>query len=108
MAFALVLVAFVARADELPANSCSTAGADCLMDDGSPGTCIEERHEYVDEDGSTKAWTEKICVPAVSSAQRAVVPWIGLGLAFLALCAALATRPKMRSLTPTLSPRERG
>lgn len=93
LVFVLLVSAFAARADELPANSCGQVGADCSMDDGTPGTCVEERHEYVDDDGSTRSFTEKICVPLVSTAQRSVLPWFGLGLAFLALCAALATRP---------------
>lgn len=100
LVLAMLTFALVAPADELPANACSgkqAVGDDCSTDDGTPGRCVEEHHEYVGDDGK-HTWTELICQPLVSSAQRSVLPWVGLGLAFLAVCAALATRPRGRGV----------
>lgn len=44
--------------------------------------------------GAAGAITKMICKPTVAVTQRSPLPWIGVGLAFLALCAGIATRKK--------------
>lgn len=88
------LASTVTLADELPSNACFgdlAKGDSCLTDDGTAGTCVEQVHSYVDQ-GKTHTYSELICVPAVTAAERSALPWIGAGLAFLALCAGIATR----------------
>ena len=88
------LLATTARADELPSNTCRGslgAGDGCLTYDGGAGTCVEQTFSYVDQ-GKTLTSTELICVASVSGAERRALPWIGAGLAFLALCVGIATR----------------
>ncbi|MDP1822663.1 MAG: hypothetical protein Q8L48_05460 [Archangium sp.] len=88
------LTSAVALADELPSNACFgdlAKGDACLTDDGTSGTCVEQVHSYVDQ-GQTHTYSELICVPAVSGAERRALPWMGAGLAFLALCVGIATR----------------
>jgi hypothetical protein len=84
----LLLVSTAALADELPGNACFgnlVAGDACLTDDGTSGTCAVVENEL-------------ICVPTVSAAERKALPWIGAGLAFLALCIGVAARkPQVHS-----------
>jgi hypothetical protein len=97
LAVVLAVAAFEARADELPPNACTgslRAGEACAMDDGTPGVCVEEHHDYVDADGVKQRFTELLCLPAVTAAQRRLLPWLGFGLAFLALCLGLYSRPR--------------
>lgn len=99
VALGVVCFALHASADELPPNACTGSlgiGDACTMDDGTPGTCIEQRHEYVDADGVKQTFSEVLCAPGVTAAQRSLLPWLGIGLAFLALCAALYSRPRAR------------
>jgi len=83
--FGVVLALFcggAALADELPSNACVGSlgvGNACLTDDGTPGVCRVENGDLV-------------CQPSVTAEQRSALPWIGAGLAFLALCAGIATR----------------
>ena len=97
MRWVLLLAMFVGSeswADELPSNACTgnlRAGEACLTDEGVSGTCVEKRYDY-DDQGKTVTFTELICEPAVAGAQRKALPWIGAGLAFLALCIGVATR----------------
>jgi hypothetical protein len=88
------LLSTAALADEPPSNACLgnlRAGEGCLTDDGTSGTCVEQKFSYV-EGGKTVTYTELICVPSVTAAQRSALPWVGAGLAFLALCVGIATR----------------
>lgn len=74
-----------AFADEAPDNGCLgslSAGDSCVTDDGTSGTCVDVQGEL-------------ICKPVVAGAERSALPWIGAGLAFLALCAGIATRPTL-------------
>lgn len=89
--FALVLSAS-ARADEYPDLGCedSSVGAACLTADGTAGTCVRQTSRVVGADGVSRLVLEFVCAPAVSAEQKPALPWLGLGLAFLALCAALA------------------
>jgi len=83
-----------AGADELPSNACTgnlRAGEGCLTDEGVPGTCVE-KHYASEDQGKTITSVELICEPAVAGARRNALPWIGAGLAFLALCIGVATR----------------
>ena len=95
-----MLLGSAAWADELPSNACTgnlRAGEACLTDEGVPGTCVEKRYDY-DDRGKTVTYTELICEPALAGTQRKVLPWVGAGLAFLALCIGVATRrPGVRS-----------
>ena len=88
------LFSTAALADELPSSACLgslAAGEGCLTDDGASGTCVEQTFSYVDQ-GKTITHSELICVASVSGAERRALPWIGAGLAFLALCVGIATR----------------
>lgn len=90
----VVLLGSAALADELPPNACLghlRAGDACLTEEGVSGTCVEKRFQYED-DGRTVTQTELICEAAVAGAERSALPWFGAGLAFLALCAGVATR----------------
>ena len=85
------LLATAALADEVASNTCLgnlLPGDGCLTDDGASGTCVEQ----------TFTNTELICVASVSGAERRALPWIGAGLAFLALCVGIAThKPPVQS-----------
>ncbi|MFT3713965.1 MAG: hypothetical protein QM817_40405 [Archangium sp.] len=96
LALALTCFALQASADDAPPGACSgsAVGDACTMDDGTPGACIEQHHEYLDPNGVKQTFTEVVCAPKVSAVQRSLLPWLGAGLAFLALCAALYSRPR--------------
>jgi hypothetical protein len=77
-----LLLGSPALADDVPDNACNrglTVGASCVTDDGTAGTCVSVGGEL-------------ICQPLVGGAQREALPWLGAGLAFLALCFGISTR----------------
>ena len=81
-ALGALLFGALALADEVPSNACMgplTVGDSCLTDDGTPGVCRVVEGEL-------------ICQAAVTAEQRSALPWVGAGLAFLALCVGVATR----------------
>ena len=100
-----VLLACAAWADDLPHLGClggMRAGDDCLTANGTPGTCIELRYEVQRHPKAPiTIQTELVCQEAVAGTQRAVLPWIGASLSFLALCAGLATRKKYPGVEST-------
>ncbi len=94
--FALLslVLAMPALADEPPPDTCFgdlKHGDACSTDSGAPGTCVQQTFEY-EADGAKHSVTELICVATVNAAERDLLPWLGAGLAFVALCVGLATR----------------
>ncbi len=106
--FALVAVLAVpAFADILPDEVAlcrgKTAGAACTTGEGQAGTCVETsvtRPDY--SSGIPPKYTQvKMlgCVAIAKGSARAALPWVGVGLGFLALVAALGFKPRRAPLT---------
>ena len=106
--FALVAVLAVpAFADILPDEVAlcqgKSAGAACTTGEGQPGTCVEtsvSRPDY--SSGIPPKYTQvKMlgCVAIAKSSARVALPWVGVGLGFLALLAALGFKPRRPPLT---------
>ena len=84
VAVVVLLLGSAALAD-VPTTTCGAAGEACVTDEGSTGKCAVIGNEL-------------ICVPVVSAAGQRALPWVGAGLAFLALCDGVATRrPQVHS-----------
>ena len=94
----VLLLSGAALADDVASNACGVAGDACLTDEGASGQCVEQKFSWVDP-GQTSTNTELVCVASVSASEQRALPWVGAGLAFLALCIGVATRkPQVQSL----------
>lgn len=107
--FVLVAVLAVpAFADIIPEEVATcrnkAAGSACTTGEGHAGTCIETSITRPDYSGGVpptyKAVKMLTCVATAKGSARSALPWVGLGLAFLALVAALTFKPR----GPTASP----
>ena len=102
------MLAAPAFADIIPEEVAScrgkSAGAACNTGDGLPGTCIETSITQPDYRGGIPPKYTQVkmlaCVATAKGSARVAMPWVGAGLGFLALVAALAFKPRR----PTLSP----
>ena len=101
----LVLVAVLAVpafADILPEEVATcrnkAAGSPCTTGDGHAGTCIETSISRPDYSGGVPPTYRPVqmltCVATAKGQARSLAPWLGLGLAFLALLAALGLKPQ--------------
>lgn len=96
------LVALPAHADVMPDEVATcrgkTAGAPCTTPAGLPGQCIEisfSRPDYSQGVPPTYRPVKLLSCEATTTASArhvTALPWVGVGLAFLALLAALRTR----------------
>ena len=91
----IALLAAPAFADVLPreVSGCQgkAAGSACRTLDGQVGTCSKI--------SITRPGVETLaCVATAKGTARSLTPWVGLGLAFLALVAALKRRSPPSSL----------
>jgi hypothetical protein len=100
----LALVSVPALADILPeeVGVCrgKAAGTACTTPDGQAGTCAKmfvTRPDYSSGIPPTYRQVEMLgCVATAKVTARSMLPWLGAGLAFLALVAALAGRRGIR------------
>ena len=80
------------------------SGAACTTEQGQAGTCVETsvtRPDY--SSGIPPKYTQVkmlACVATAKGSARVAMPWVGVGLGFLALLAALVFKPRR----PTTSP----
>jgi len=94
--FLVMLFAGPAFADILPDEVAScrgkAGGAACTTPEGQPGTCVEtsiSRPDY--SSGIPPKYTQVkmlSCVAVAKGSAKVALPWLGLGLAFLASLAA--------------------
>lgn len=104
----LAVLAVPAFADILPdeVDLCrgKSAGAACTTGAGQLGTCADmlvSRPDY--SSGIPPKYTQvKMlgCVATAKSSARSALPWVGTGLAFLALLTAVVFRPRRPALAP--------
>ena len=92
-----VLVASASLADVMSDDPCRgiQPGGRCVYEQGVAGTCVEVSYPVRPSPKApliTK--TKVICKPLATATQRSALPWMAAGLAFLALCAGIATRKK--------------
>ena len=89
--------------DEVAVCRGKAAGAAC-MTDGIAGTCVETLVSRPDYSSGIPPKYKQVkmlgCVATAKGSARSVPPWVGAGLAFLALMAALVFKPGR----PTPSP----
>lgn len=108
----LILLAAVfaapAFADIIPQEVAScrgkAAGAACTTGEGHAGTCVETAISRPDYSGGVPPTYKPVqmlaCVATAKAQARSALPWMGAGLAFLALLAAVVFKPRR----PTPSP----
>lgn len=100
LALMSVLLAAPAFADIVPEEvaRCSgkTAGAGCTTPDGLEGSCVEisvSRPDYSQGVPPTYRNIKMLsCEAKAQASAKSASPWLGVGLAFLALIAAARTR----------------
>jgi hypothetical protein len=90
----LLAIAAPTWADEYPDFGCQSleAGASCLTADGATGTCVRKTARVVGADGVSRLELSYECVGNAEGALKRLLPWLGVGLAFLAACAAMTGR----------------
>ncbi len=97
-----LLLAMPALADILPDEVASCqgkgAGTACTTPDGEAGTCAKisvTRPDYSNGIPPSYKSVEMLgCVATAKGTARSMVPWLGGGLAFLALVAAMIFKPR--------------
>lgn len=100
--FLVAVLAGPAFADIIPEEVATcrnkASGAACTTGEGHAGTCIETSISRPDYSGGVpptyKAVKMLTCVATAKGSARSTLPWLGLGLAFLALVAALTFKPR--------------
>lgn len=98
----LSVLAVPAFADIIPEEVAvcrgKSAGAACTTPEGHSGTCQETsitRPDYSEGPPPTYKQVKMLsCVATAKGSARSTLPWLGAGLSFLALLAALVTRPR--------------
>jgi hypothetical protein len=96
----VAVLAVPAFADILPDEvyTCrnKVAGGACTTGDGQAGTCVEtlvSRPDYSSGIPPTYKQVKMLsCVATAKGSARSILPWLGAGLAFLALLAGLLSR----------------
>ena len=79
------------------------AGAPCVVD-GVAGTCVETTVSRPDYSSGIPPKYQQVkvlgCVATAQGSARSMLPWLGVGLAFLALVAALGFKPRGPTARP--------
>ena len=102
------VLASSAFADILPDDAAvcrgKAAGAACNTESGQAGTCVETTVSRPDYSSGIPPKYKPVkmltCVATAKGSARWALPWLGAGLGFLALVAALAFRPRRPTPTP--------
>ncbi|MFZ5438631.1 MAG: hypothetical protein ACOZQL_01415 [Myxococcota bacterium] len=102
----LLLAALPALADILPDEvaSCQgkSAGAACTTPEGEPGTCQSITITRPDYSSGIPPKSKQVqmlgCVATAKGTARSLLPWVGTGLAFLALLLAMLLRGRRPAL----------
>lgn len=97
----VAVLAVPAFADIIPEEVATcrnkAAGAACTTGEGHAGTCIETSITRPDYSGGVPPTYKQVkmltCVATAKGSARSALPWLGIGLAFLALIAAIRFRP---------------
>lgn len=80
------------------------AGASCTTGDGQSGTCVETSVSRPDYSGGIPPKYTPVkmlaCVAAAKGSARVALPWVGVGLAFLAMLAAFVRKPRGHAPSP--------
>ena len=102
------VLATSAFADILPDDAAvcqgKSAGAACNTEAGQAGTCVETTVSRPDYSTGIPPKYKQVkmltCVATAKGSAKSVLPWLGAGMGFLALVAALALRPRRPTPTP--------
>jgi hypothetical protein len=109
LALIACLLSLPALADILPEEVAScrgkSAGTACTTPEGVAGTCVEQSFTRPDYSNGPPPSYKQVkmlaCVAAAKGSARSVLPWLAVGMAFLALVIGMRKGP---ALSPTLSP----
>lgn len=102
----LAVLAAPAFADIIPEEVAvcrnKSAGSACVTGEGHAGTCVESSISRPDYSTGIPPQYKQVkmltCVATAKGSARSVAPWVGAGLGFLALLAAMGFRPSRPSL----------
>lgn len=88
--------------DEVDACSGKKAGAVCTTPDGEPGTCTSITVSRPDYSGGVPPTYKQVqmlgCVATAKGTARSLLPWVGTGLAFLAMLMAMMLKGRRPAL----------
>lgn len=104
----MAVLAAPAFADILPEEVAicrdKPVGSACTTPEGAAGTCSEMTVSRPDYSGGIPPKYKQVkmmgCVATAKGSARSALPWVGVGLGFLALVAALVFKPRRPAPSP--------